>query len=317
VNPMAASILGVPGASLRGRPVAGFLPLDSGVPEGSDDTETDQAEIVLGNPNSSRVYDVNRTPLRDRNGDLIGQVLLLHETTEHRQAQARILQQQEVVATLREREHLARELHDGIGQTLGYVGMQAQAALQWVRRGNMEKAETLLGRLADVAHGAHADVRESILRLKTDSLQGWSFIPTLRTYLEKYQANYGIRAELEISDGVAEDTFEPAAGVQLLRVVQEALSNSRKHSGASKLKVSVGMNEGRARVTVADNGNGFDISRLGELDGSHFGLTFMRQRMQQIGGSMEIDSQPGAGTVLTLGVPTRDQRRKIGESAAG
>jgi signal transduction histidine kinase len=111
--------------------------------------------------------------------------------------------------------------------------------------------------------------------------------------------------------------FEPAAGVHLLRVVQEALSNSRKHSGASNLKVSVGLNESLAQVTVADNGSGFDISRLGELDGSHFGLTFMRQRMQQIGGSMDIDSQPGAGTVLTLGVPTRDHRRKIGESAVG
>jgi PAS domain S-box-containing protein len=91
VNPMAASILGVPGASLRGRPVAEVLPLDTGVPEGSKYTAKNQVEIVLGDPDSARVYDVNRTPLRDRNGDLIGQLLLLHDTTEHRQAQARIL----------------------------------------------------------------------------------------------------------------------------------------------------------------------------------------------------------------------------------
>jgi len=312
VNPMAASILGVPAASLLGRPVSSVLPIESEVPEAPD-----EAEIVLGSPDLPRLYDVNRTPLRDRNGELVGQLLLLHDTTEHRQAEARVLEQQEVVATLRERERIARELHDGIGQTLGYVGLQAQAALKWVRGGNMDKAESLLGRLTDVAQDAHADVRESILSLKTDSLHGWSFIPTLRKYLDKYQANYGIRTRLAISESVAEDTFEPAVGVHLLRVVQEALSNSRKHGSASDVKVTIGMNESQAHVIIADDGTGFDSSRIAGADGGHFGLAFMRERMHQIGGFMEIDSKPGAGTVLTLDVPTREHWRKNGESATG
>jgi signal transduction histidine kinase len=158
-----------------------------------------------------------------------------------------------------------------------------------------------------VAQEAHAEVRESILSLKTDSLKGWSFIPTLRTYLDKYQANYGIRTRLAISNGVAEDTFEPAAGIQLMRVIQEALSNSRRHGGASNVEVKVGINASKAHVIITDDGAGFDSSRLRALDGSHFGLTFMRERMQQIGGSMDIDSKPGAGTALTLAVPTREQ----------
>jgi len=317
VNPMAASILGVPENSLPGKSVAGILPLDFGLPQNPDDMRTDQAEIVLGNPDSPRVYDVNRTPLRDRTGNLIGQLLLLHDTTEHRRAQDRIIEQQEVVATLRERERLARELHDGIGQTLGYVGLQAQAALKWVRGGNVEKAESLLLRLTDVAQEAHADVRESILNLKADSLHGWSFIPTLRRYLEKYQANYGIRTELALSDQVAEDTFEPATGVQLMRVVQEALSNARKHGGARELKVTVSIADSQARLVITDDGVGFDSSRLGGADGNHFGLTFMRERVQQIGGSMEIDSRPGAGTMLTLDVPTGYHGRFNGEGSAG
>jgi signal transduction histidine kinase len=315
VNPMAASILGIPAAGLRGRSLSELLPLDSGMPRGPDDT--DRTEIVLGNPDAPRVYEVNRTPLRDRRGDVVGQLLLLHDTTEHRQAQTRVLEQQEVVATLRERERLARELHDGIGQTLGYVGLQAQAALQWVRSGKMEKAETVLGRLADVAHEAHADVRESILGLKADSPQGWSFIPTLRTYLQKYQTHYGIRTELAVSDGVGEDTFEPAAGVHLLRVVQEALSNSRRHGSAGNVNVRIGLNATHAHVTIVDDGTGFDSNGHGGAGDSHFGLRFMRDRMQQIGGSMKIDSKPGTGTVLTLNVPTRDHGGKTGESAVG
>lgn len=319
VNPMAAAILGVPAASLLGRSISAILPLDSNATDGALDRATNQAEVVIGNPDSPRVFDVNRTPLRDRQGELIGQLLLLHETTEHRQAQTRILEQQEVVATLRERERLARELHDGIGQTLGYVGLQAQAALKWVRDGKVEKAEHLLGRLTNVAQEAHTDVRESIFSLRADSLQGWSFIPTLRKYLDKYQANYGIRTRLAISESVVEDTFEPATGIQLLRVIQEALSNSRRHGSASDVKVTVGMNENQAYVIITDDGKGFDSSRLGGADaeGSHFGLAFMRERMHQIGGSMEIDSKPGTGTVLKLDIPTRDHWRKNGESAFG
>jgi signal transduction histidine kinase len=241
---------------------------------------------------------------------VVGQLLLLHDITEHRQTQTRVLEQQAVVATLRERERLARELHDGIGQTLGYVGLQAQAALKWMRSGNMETADTVLTRLADVAHEAHADVRESIFGLKASSPQGWSFVPTLKTYLEKYQTHYGIRTELSLSHGVGEDTFEPAAGVHLLRVIQEALSNSRRHGSARNVNVRIGLNATQAHVTITDDGVGFDSNGLGGADDSHFGLRFMRERMQQVGGSMDIDSTPGAGTVLTLNVPTRDHRVK-------
>lgn len=309
VNPMAASILGVPAAGVLGRPVSAVLPFDSGAMGGTGETPADQTEILLGSPDSPRLYDINRTPLKDRSGEVIGQLLLLHDITEQHKAQARIMEQQEVVMTLRERERISRELHDGIGQTLGYVGLQAEAALKWVRGGNMDKAESILRRLTNVAREAHADVRESILNLKADALTGWSFIPTLRTYLEKYQANFGIRIRLEISDDIAEDAFEPAAGVQLMRIVQEALSNSRRHGGARNVEVSVGINETHAHVIITDDGKGFDGSRAVDADGVHFGLAFMRERMQQIGGALTIDSQPGAGTVLTLGVPTSGHGR--------
>jgi PAS domain S-box-containing protein len=317
MNPMAAAILGMPAASLRGRSLAGLLPVDSGLQEASDDMGKAPVEIVLGAADSPRVYEVNRTLLKDKHDDVIGQLLLLHDVTAHRQVQARIAEQQEVMATLREREHLARELHDGIGQTFGYVSLQTQAALQWMRNGNMEKAESILGRLAAVAREAHADVRESILGLKTDSPQGWSFIATLKSYLEKYQANYGIRTGLSISDGVGEETFDPAAGVHLLRVVQEALSNARRHGGATSLEVRLGMNRTHANITITDDGAGFDNTGFGDAIDGHFGLSFMRERMQQIGGSIEIDSKPGAGTMLTLGVPAGNHGSKTGARAAG
>ena len=77
------------------------------------------------------------------------------------------------------------------------------------------------------------------------------------------------------------------------------------------------MNATHAHVTITDDGAGFDVSRLDGAEDGHFGLRFMRDRMQQIGGSMEIESKPGAGTVLRLGVPARNHGRATGARAAG
>jgi PAS domain S-box-containing protein len=317
VNPMAASIAEVVEAKLRGRPISEVLPLDVDLVRGAADTGPGQTELVLGKPGRDRYYVANVTPLRGREDELIGRLLLLHDVTEEKQAQARILDQQEVVATLRERERLARELHDGIGQVLGYLGMQAETARQWLRKGASEKAEPVLGRLTEVARDAHCDVRESILNLKGDSVQDWAFLKNLERYLEKYQANYSIRTEISIADGVGEGTVGPAAGVQLLRVVQEALSNARKHGHASNVRVTVDTDGSRARITIADDGHGFDKSQLEGEGGNHYGLVFMRERMQQISGSMEIDSKPGGGTTLRLDVPTRNAEGERRESTAG
>jgi signal transduction histidine kinase len=163
----------------------------------------------------------------------------------------------------------------------------------------------VLNRLAEVAKDAHADVRESIHDLRAGSGKPWSFIPTLKAYIDRFQSNYGIRIELSISEKVSEAALDPVAGAHLLRVIQEALTNARKHSGADVLKVAMQPDTTSVRITISDNGQGFDPSRLDHSDGSHFGLVFMRERMAQIGGSLTIESKPDGGTVLKLAAPVR------------
>jgi PAS domain S-box-containing protein len=310
MNPMAAAILGRQEAVMLGKSAAEIMPADSGIPGLLDNTGSGQTEMVLGKDGSSRQYSLNFSQLKGRDGEVIGQLLLMHDITDQKQAQDRLLEQQSVVATLQERERLARELHDGIGQIFGYIGLQAQTALKWVSDGNKEKAEPILERLAEVAKDAHADVRESILSLRADSGQGWSFIPTLRRYLDKYQAIYGIHTDLSLHESIGEDTFDPATGVQLLRVIQEALNNSRKHSDAHAFRVCIEMDGSNARIAIADDGLGFDPSLVERGDVNHFGLTFMRERMVQIGGSLKVESTPGEGTVLRLFVPLRKRGPK-------
>jgi signal transduction histidine kinase len=107
---------------------------------------------------------------------------------------------------------------------------------KWLRR-YTEKAESLLARLIEVAKDAHVDVRESILSLKAGSAQEWSFFNTLKQYLDSYQAYYGVHSEISLPEGIEEIKFDPSAGVQILRVIQEALTNARKYSGAHNVKV--------------------------------------------------------------------------------
>jgi PAS domain S-box-containing protein len=305
VNPMATTILGIPVNRLRGKPIAEVMPVDGGLITQLETQETGPAAITLRNGNSARHYNLNLTKLRGRHDEVIGRLLLLHDVTEQKKAQTKILEQQRVVATLQERNRLARELHDGIGQVLGYVSMQVQTVLKWMRDDNKKKAEALLGRVMEVAKDAHADVRESILNLRIGSDTGWSLIPALKKHIDRFQANYGIQTELSISDGIGEITFDPAAEVQLLRVIQEAMTNCRKHSGAHLLKVGVAMDGSRATITISDDGKGFDPGRIEHEGGGHFGLVFMRERMEQIGGTLTMDAIPEGGTLLKLNLPIR------------
>jgi signal transduction histidine kinase len=303
LNSAAAKILGNSTDHLCGKAVTEIMPVNLSLP--GDNSHPTPIEITIGGENAIGYYSLNITSLVDKRGQLLGYLLLLHDITEQKQAQAQILQQQQVVATLKERERLARELHDSIGQVLGYVNLQAQTIRQWVQAGNSEKAESLLIRLADVAKGAHTDIRESILNLKAGSSQSWAFLPTLRQYLNDFQTFYSIPTELSILDGLREDTFEPAAEVQLLRVIQEALSNARKHAGARTIRVTLNMVNNRGYITISDDGSGFDPQKINLESGKHFGLVFMKERMSQIGGTLDIESQPCAGTVIKLEVPTR------------
>jgi signal transduction histidine kinase len=111
---------------------------------------------------------------------------------------------------------------------------------------------------------------------------------------------------LSVADDLSDDDFTPDTTAQLLRVITEALTNARRHGGASRVDITVAGEGDMARVTVTDDGRGFDAGASGDGAGGHFGLAFMRERMAQVGGGIAIDSRPGAGTRVTLDVPRRD-----------
>jgi signal transduction histidine kinase len=215
---------------------------------------------------------------------------------------ARLHRQVEAFAITEERERIAREMHDGLAQVLGYVNTKAQAAQELIGSGQPERASTQIGQLADAARDAYVDVRENILALRTSVSPERPFMDTLRLYVEAWQDQSGVSTELSTSlDGAS--ALGPAGELQLLRIVQEALANVRKHAGASHAWVRVDRDGSHLVVTIEDDGAGFDPGALTRGAFPRFGLATMRERAESVGGTLDVDSAPGRGTRVMVRVP--------------
>lgn len=214
---------------------------------------------------------------------------------------ARMREHEHHRAILEERERIAREMHDGLAQVLGvtHLRLRALGALPEVRAAPAIASEVT--ELADLSQEAYRDVREAILGLRETTRIDRALIESLRAYLDKYSHQCEVAAVLE-TDLDGDFALAPRSELQIIRVIQEALTNVRKHSGAGQATVHIGELDGTVTIVVEDDGRGFDLAdALLGRDG--FGLHTMRERMELIGGTLAIDSAPGRGTRVIAGCP--------------
>ena len=197
-----------------------------------------------------------------------------------------------------ERALLARELHDSIAQSLAFLKIQAQLLRGAVQKQQPEQVQATLDELDAGLKESINDVRELLVhfrtRTNTDDIEA-----ALQETLQKFQHQTGLPTRLQLEgDGLP---LPADVQVQVLHVVQEALSNVRKHAGASH--VSLDVHKGSQwRFVVRDNGSGFDTAqRHGE---THVGTKIMRERAERIGATVLIESLTGQGTSVTLTLPT-------------
>jgi signal transduction histidine kinase len=306
LNPAAEKILGVPAAQARSKGWPDLLP---GCPDPHPYLQpgADPLELPLRMGADDRQYALALSQLQDHRGLTTGYLLLLRDITEQRRAQARLLEQRWAEATLQERELLAQELHDGIAQTLGFLNLQAQAARLYLRSGKREAALDSMDRLAEVALAMQGDTRELIGDLLTVSQPSEGLCSVMRRAVGHFQEQTGLPVDLELAedlDAICHSAaLPPAAGVQLLRILQEALANVRKHAGApSRIGVQLQAVDGQLQMMIVDNGPGFDPAQR-DTGGRHFGLQVMGQRAERIGGRLAVHSAPGQGTRVEVCVP--------------
>lgn len=210
---------------------------------------------------------------------------------------ARLFAQAERVATLEERRRVAAEMHDGLGQTLSYLGLMTDQVVEFLSDGQDDAALERLHKTRETIGKATSDVRRAINKLMDDSPASKDLCTRLRETLEEIASGHDLESVWR-SDVDSAPECSPQTAEQVYHITREALTNAAQHANAKKVSVQVGRNNENYFVTIEDDGKGFDTSQ--PAPGGHFGLQIMQARAKHIGGEISIQSAPGSGTRVTL-----------------
>jgi PAS domain S-box-containing protein len=313
LNQAAVDLFGYQQADLLGKQLSDLLTAESQTILASQPSERAEAFEVLGLTRQGTTIPLE---IRDRVVPFQGrnvQVAAIRDLTQRQQIEA----QKGRLAVLTERERIGRELHDDLGQVIGFVNVQSQAILAFLAQGNSERAQASLGKLVSVAQRAHEDVRQYINGFRSGDEPPPDFLAALESHLEQLERHYGLKTEVSWPDDLLDNPLTPDVGRQLLRIIQEALNNVRKHAGVSSARLLFAIHPTELEVTIADDGPGLahpqtagqtaghenGNGQAGVAQPGHYGLQIMRERAEMVGGALEVRSAPGQGTQVMVRVP--------------
>jgi signal transduction histidine kinase len=200
-------------------------------------------------------------------------------------------------AVLEERQRLARDLHDSVTQALYGISLYAEAAGRALADGETEPVAVNLQEISETTREALAETRLLLFELRPPLLEEQGLAAALRARLQAVEARAGLETAFECH---GQQRLAPDKEQELFRLAQEALNNVLKHAHARRVQVCLELAADRAVLEVADDGAGFEPALGG---GGGFGLPGMRERAERLGGTLQIESAPGAGTRVRVEVP--------------
>ena len=226
-------------------------------------------------------------PATDTSGDELGQLTrrfnMMAEQLQH------LLETRQKLATLEERNRLARDLHDSVKQQIFAISMQVGAVKMLLER-DLPAAKRRLGETETLVRQAQQELTTLIKELRPVALDGKSLVEAMQEQINQWMQQTGIIAKMQIEGvRVLPLTVEEA----LFRVVQEALSNVARHSKATLVQIKLAVAEDIVTLTIDDNGQGFEST---QRKGGGVGLLSMQERMKALGGDVRVESSPGKGT---------------------
>jgi two-component system sensor histidine kinase DegS len=199
-----------------------------------------------------------------------------------------------------ERQRLSRQMHDGPAQALSNFILQTEIAMRLLDV-DSGQARDELNNLKTSAMGTFQKVRNFIFELRPMMLDDLGLVPTVRRYSDAFKEQTSLDVTVTVTGN--DRRLEPYLEVMLFRAIQEVLGNAARHSQATLVKVALDMGEDRVRVSVDDNGKGFDYESI--LQGNSLGLKLIRERAEMLGGNFEVDSALGRGSRISFAVPAR------------
>jgi signal transduction histidine kinase len=214
---------------------------------------------------------------------------------------ARLHEQVQRLAVVEERDRIGQELHDGIIQSLYAVTLSLEDASDLLTEDPTE-ASSRIDRAIDTVHASIRDIRNFVLGLRPHLLEQSDLVGGLAALADEFRLNTMVDTEIELDESVeAAGALSDGRRTNLLQITREALSNSARHSGASRATIRLAREPGGLRLEIEDNGRGFEPG--GVRGGDHQGLVNMRDRALSMGGQLEVDSSPGKGTRIVVRLP--------------
>jgi len=212
---------------------------------------------------------------------------------------AQLAEQARVSAIVEERQRLARELHDAVSQQLFAISMTATAVGRTFEK-DLARARRQVELIEEMASVAQSEMRALLLHLRPVYLEGKPLYQGLSELVREIQAKVPMEITLDMDAGL-----ELVKGIEnhLFRIVQEALSNTLRHSKADKMEIMIVRRNDALRMSLKDNGVGFELD---EKKQASYGLSLMQERVSEIGGSIRYITAPGKGTRIELNVPLVD-----------
>ncbi len=198
-----------------------------------------------------------------------------------------------------ERHRLSRQMHDGPAQALSNFILQTEIAMRLFDM-DQAKAREELGNLKQSATATFQKVRDFIFELRPMILDDLGLVPTIKRYVEAFKEQNSVDVRLSVS-GV-ERRLESYIEVMLFRAIQELLGNAVRHSQANQIAVQIDIAEASVKIVVEDNGKGFDVASV--LEGGSMGIKVIKERVEMLGGFMDVESALGRGSRITFQIPT-------------
>ena len=212
---------------------------------------------------------------------------------------ARLQAQLQELAVVAERERIAREMHDGLAQVLAYVNTKSQAVEELLAADRITEARTQLDELAAAARSIYVDVREAILGLRSPIAPGGGLVAAIEEYAAAFAAVSKLAVRVHATAEVRALPLAPGVESQLFRIIQEGLTNVRKHAAARRADISLEVSDARLTIQLVDDGRGFH-GPGSPGDWPHYGKTAMRERAAATGAEITWSSNPDGGTVVRV-----------------
>ncbi|HHY71320.1 MAG TPA: sensor histidine kinase [Thermoanaerobacterales bacterium] len=229
----------------------------------------------------------------------------ISDISERRNLAAQIIKAQE-----EERRRVARDIHDGPAQTLANIVIQTEICERLLER-DLNEAKKELKELKNIVRLSLQELRNIIFNLRPSSLDDLGLRAVTKRYCEEFQEETGIKTDFRIFGD--KTRLNSDIEVTLFRVIQEALTNVRKHSKAKSCVVKLEFGNGMVNLVVIDDGVGFEIyAKDGKCTEEHFGIMTIKERVALVDGSFNIESEPGQGTKIFTSIPfTHRSERRI------